>query len=697
MLYRHKYPATEQGMLYENNNRENQEKNHNSHNKNENDNDFNIFDEESNDEADYDESPDKFKNLQNQQRVKTTSKPENISQVVPINTGVLTWSQTQKLDFLLNERNSIDGQGNFPALNVPLKDFITNLKYKLIEKNVFVNDVRINGGMASYILTSDTSYAYSDIDIIFSCNLSKDSTEDADKCDVVNECAPEAIIDQKFDLIKYALFECLMDLLPVAIVKDKLMMSHLKDAYIVKMVKIVNSQDCWSLICLRNNDGRNIEFKFVEKMKRQFQFSVDSFQICVENLLKFYESNPVQCQYLSEQCYPSVECESMYGDFYEAFKHLENKLIATKLPEEIRGGGLLKYCHLLIRGYRQAYPMEIEEKYMCSRFFIDYNDIDAQNYTLSTYLRLHFQNELSLKLKYLAKLYEIVNKSTVCLMNHERQQTLNLISSLRQAEELKNYPHNNNNSGYYYLANFPNFYIPFQNYSNGQYNAKANANNYQRDNSNTNRFVEFFHNNQSQYSNDHTTNTTKITHDSEKMVNKKAETLENFESQGFERPKGFDKNAKGSINALNQLDVNARQVNDVNEVPFKASPTIASLSSPMSETNSCNNSSASLNFLSSNSSISSSPSVSPLPYYQVQNGVYPNEIVQNTNYFYLIEHSASPVQALHNGFKSPSENISMFQCKIPNSSRIEIHYNFYNPPPYLYAFINHTPKTYDTN
>jgi len=55
-----------------------------------------------------------------------------------------------------------------------------------------------------------------------------------------------------------------------------------------KLIKVPNcwsidledeKPDCWSLISLRNDFGRNLEFKFVYNMKRQFVYSLDSFQI----------------------------------------------------------------------------------------------------------------------------------------------------------------------------------------------------------------------------------------------------------------------------------------------------------------------------------------------------------------------------------------------------------------------------------
>ncbi len=69
--------------------------------------------------------------------------------------------------------------------------------------------------------------------------------------------------------------------------------------------------------------------------------------------------------------------ESVFGDFYGALYHLQNSLIATRHPEEIRGGGLLKYCNLLVRGNRPADVHSISplQRYMCSRFFIDFPEV----------------------------------------------------------------------------------------------------------------------------------------------------------------------------------------------------------------------------------------------------------------------------------------------------------------------------------
>lgn len=183
------------------------------------------------------------------------------------------------------------------------------------------------------------------------------------------------------------------------------------------------------MISLTNEEGRNIELKFVDSMKRKFEFSVDSFQIVLDSLLKFQDvTEEVK---MSETIFPSVEAESVYGDFEEARYHLRNKLIATKSPEEIRGGGLLKYCSLLCRDF---HPVSDEircmEKYMCSRFFIDFKDVSCQRQKLESYLSSHSLNNVEKRYRYLTILYDVVEHSTVCLMGHERRQTLRMIQDL---------------------------------------------------------------------------------------------------------------------------------------------------------------------------------------------------------------------------------------------------------------------------
>lgn len=248
-----------------------------------------------------------------------------------------------------------------------------------------------------------------------------------------------------------------------------------------------NGYDRWSMFALNNHYGRCIELKFVDKMRRQFEFSVDSFQLTLDPMLDACgearchvarrpmsiplttttssstevssvddmsswtdsmstadssltsSSASVICEHIVDINLPA---ESVFGNFSLAQKHLNERLIDTKRPEEIRGGGLLKYCHLLVRGYRPAQSTRCRqlERYMCSRFFIDFPAIHSQEVKLVGYLKNHMQEEdHTIEYEFLLLLHRIVAESTVCLMSHERRQTLAMIDRLAYDLSIKKY------------------------------------------------------------------------------------------------------------------------------------------------------------------------------------------------------------------------------------------------------------------
>lgn len=330
--------------------------------------------------------------------------------------AVLSFEQVRRLNDVMNEVVSIHGRGNFPTLEVRLRDLVTIVRNKLEGDpsnggaGMKVRDIRLNGGLASHVLATE-SQPYNDLDLIFAVELSN---------------------GRQYDKVKAAVLGSLFDLLPEGVSRKRMTTCSLKEAYVSKMVKVNNDGDRWSLISLGNSRGhRNVELKFVDTMRRQFEFSVDSFQIVLDSLLLFYECSKLP---IGENFYPTVVGESVHGDFQEALHHLHKKLISTRNPEEIRGGGLLKYCNLLVKMYKPAQPDYIKtlERYMCSRFFIDFPDIGQQRAKLENYLWNHFvgPEEEMLKYQYLMLLHSVVEESTVCLMGHERRQTLALIENL---------------------------------------------------------------------------------------------------------------------------------------------------------------------------------------------------------------------------------------------------------------------------
>uniref|UniRef100_A0A8C8CE56 Terminal nucleotidyltransferase 5B n=1 Tax=Oncorhynchus tshawytscha TaxID=74940 RepID=A0A8C8CE56_ONCTS len=336
------------------------------------------------------------------------------------------------------------------------------VRARLEERGVSVRDVRLNGSAASHVLYQDTGMGYKDLDLIFVVSL-KD--------------------DQAFRLVKDVVMDCLLDFLPAGVRKERISPLTLKEAYVQKLVKVCNDTDRWSLISLSNNTGKNVELKFVDSLRRQFEFSVDSFQIGLDSLLLFDHCSETA---MSESFHPTVIGESVYGDFEGAMGHLCQRIIATRSPEEIRGGGLLKYCHLLAQGFRPICETEMKalQRYMCSRFFIDFSDICEQQRKLEAYLQNHFAGMEHKRYECLMTLHQVVNESTVCLMGHERRQTLSLISmlALQVLAEQNAIPTVTNVTCFYQPApyvrdiNFSNYYIahvqpqpPLVHYSNSHH------------------------------------------------------------------------------------------------------------------------------------------------------------------------------------------------------------------------------------
>ena len=161
-------------------------------------------------------------------------------------------------------------------------------------------------------------------------------------------------------------------------------------------------------------------------MKRQYQFSVDSFQILLEPLLNYF--------YFTKKfdSYPPILVLSSYGNFFEALQHLHYRLIAVKSPEEIRGGGLLKYCDLIARGFRPTNPNQMTDlqRYMCSRFFIDFRDSLAQEQVLFKYVNSHFGIDYDVRYRFLRCLYEVISTDSVWLSAYERLAFLKTISTM---------------------------------------------------------------------------------------------------------------------------------------------------------------------------------------------------------------------------------------------------------------------------
>lgn len=326
----------------------------------------------------------------------------------------LSFEQVQKLCGVLNEPIDIHPHNNFPTLSISPANLVGIVKKRLLDKDIVIRDVRLNGSAASHCLCEEREdlpqIHFNDVDLIFGVSIER---------------------EYDFHVIKEEVLTSLLEFFPQDAATERISSPLLEETYVRKMVLVTNRDNRWSLISLGDGVNKSIELKFVSTMKRQFEFTVDSFQIILDSFFSFGQCSVSMTQFF----FPTVQAISVYRDFSEALDHLNNRLISTEAPEEIRGGGLLKYCSLLVNGFQPADPTGIErlESYMCSRFFIDFPSADAQHHKLLKYVqpRLCSRGEIAWCVEFLNVLYDVVSSRAKCLMESERHRTITVIVQLR--------------------------------------------------------------------------------------------------------------------------------------------------------------------------------------------------------------------------------------------------------------------------
>ena len=333
----------------------------------------------------------------------------------------LNYSQVSKLINVLTTEMEIHSHNNFPSLMITPAGLVRVVKANLLKSGISIGDVRMNGSAASYCICKDSDnhpkIRYNDIDLIFRVTIDNDSD---------------------FHVIKDAVMSALLDFLPKVVSKENITYQLMEETYVRKMVLVSNQKSRWSLISLGDSrsSSTTIELKFVDKIRRKYEFTVDSFQILIDSYFDFNQCTEESPVSMSQTFFPSVHAISVYHNYEKALNHLNNRLIHTEAPEEIRGGGLLKYCSLLVNGFRPADEERMAhlEPYMCSRFFIDFPNEEVQYEKIEKYVTSRFvQNGEGARkgIEFLDILYSVVSSRAKCLVESERQKTMRIITYIR--------------------------------------------------------------------------------------------------------------------------------------------------------------------------------------------------------------------------------------------------------------------------
>lgn len=198
--------------------------------------------------------------------------------------ALLTSDQIEKLRRVFSANISIYPlveTSTFPILNIGPREFLRLVYLKLQERNIEVSAVRLNGGAASYVLVNDPDFVYRDVDILFCLNTPLTSQRETNLFNPNNE--PH--LCDVWTIIKYVICSCLMEYMIFPQNLTPKFLSSILDTYAKKNIQINSEQDSWGLLSLQSPFDRNLELKFTQQWKRQWQFSVDSFQIDLLPLL----------------------------------------------------------------------------------------------------------------------------------------------------------------------------------------------------------------------------------------------------------------------------------------------------------------------------------------------------------------------------------------------------------------------------
>lgn len=130
------------------------------------------------------------------------------------------------------------------------------------------------------------------------------------------------------------------------------------------MVTVHNDDDRWMLFSIGNFDrSMKIDIKIINYISRSYIFSIDSFEITLDNIVFGRENDE------------NIICK--WGDIDKAMYHAIHKSLVIPEPGNIRNG-LLRYCLMLCKGYKikDRIKRNSVEQVLVVKFFIDFCGVE---------------------------------------------------------------------------------------------------------------------------------------------------------------------------------------------------------------------------------------------------------------------------------------------------------------------------------
>lgn len=363
---------------------------------------------------------------------------------------VLTEEQSQALREVLNQKYTIHPDGNrafYPELTTQPYDLINVVMARLLAKCVPITSVRLNGGAASHVLMTSKiqDRAFNDLDITFMLAEEKSLTEFARIWDTIRTTL--------LNLLREYVMGAIHEHSPTRLYLQNCPEHILEQIYVQKLIMIPKwhhheretpdlgpDEDCWSLICFRNFEGRNVEFKFVNRLKRCYEFPTDSFQIILnEEVLggrdtpgahvRSGEGSEVEGKEKAPATYThKTQYLSCHPDLDEALEDLRENRLGIYKPEELRGGGFLRYIQLCLKGaelrIKDKDKVDRNERLMLNRFLLDFRTQASMAHVLANFIQCHYPQNDNLKnieaaIKFLYKIEDEVESSRIHKCNRQ--------------------------------------------------------------------------------------------------------------------------------------------------------------------------------------------------------------------------------------------------------------------------------------
>ena len=311
---------------------------------------------------------------------------------------------------LLQQEVMVQSRVDDRAVSVVPHRLLTMLAQEMVFRGLALRDVRLEGSAATMVLNPEAVPTINDLDL------------------VVHLASTER---QDLEMARDVVLAALGRLDPVWQIMDPHALGH---TVLHKMfITPATDSEAWALFTLgARAPSPSIDIKFVQTLRRPYQFSVDSFQIILDlaQLAPALDATPEhglrRCQsVLPPAPPPRLRFESAFGDTPEALAHLQARLIAVREEEDlarVHGGGLLKYAHLLLNGFTCHASLDRTklERYMCTRFMIDFPTGEMNRYGLpvqwqriADYLYTHGFATAALQISFLDQLQAVLERADV--------------------------------------------------------------------------------------------------------------------------------------------------------------------------------------------------------------------------------------------------------------------------------------------